>query len=423
MATEEYKSFDKILYQFTGIDGRLYSKMTKTGGKKPDYVWTDGSSFDMRSIFNSDVLLVPDEATLRPWPFQDRTGMVFCDLSDKEKPLVYSPRDTLKRVIGDAKRKGYGYYTGAEMEFFLLPLGETGKPKMEFSDTDYYFAPVEEKVAALFEDAEAALAKLGITVEAFHHEVAQGQYEVSFKFDDALTSADNVQTVRQVLKLVSKRYDLYTTFMPKPFFGVNGSGMHVHESLRKGEENAFANGAGLSDLAFNFIAGQVKHAKGLAAAIAPTVNSYKRLVPGYEAPVYACWDNTNRSAMIRVPLRGDDVPQAARIELRCADPSCNSYVAFAAMLAAGMDGVEKKLKYDPVGGKNVYKLSKSERSELGIAELPSSLAEAVTEMEKNSVIMQALGEFGSKYLETLAKDAEEYRLAVTEWEREKYYTR
>ena len=376
----------------------------------------------MKKIFDSDVLLVPDWSTLKEDPWTPNTGVVFCDLHDKNGPLAYSPRDLLKRIASEVKNKtGYTYKTGAEMEFFLLPMKD-GKPVFEFSDMDYYFAPESDKMMAIYSDIKSALQSLGVSVEAFHHEVAPGQYEVSFTFDDALKNADNIQTVKKTLKRIAKSYDLYATFMPKPFFGVNGSGMHVHQSLSKSEDNAFAKGSELSDIALQFIAGQVKHARGLAAAIAPTVNSYKRLVPGYEAPVYACWSRTNRSAMIREPERKGN-PKAARIELRCPDPSSNPYVAFSAMLVAGMDGIKDNLHVDPIDSTNIYHLSKSERRDKGIVELPCSLAEAVTEMENDKVIMDAFGDFGDKYLETLAKDAEEYRLAVTEWEREKYHTR
>ena len=424
MTEPKFEDFDRIDYYLTGMLGESHTKIVYTNGKKPGDVYTDGSSFGMKTIFKSDVRLEPDWETFYPSPFSDRTGGVYCNIFDKNGPIEYSTRDILRKAtIELTKEGGYTYKTGAELEFFLLPLDEKNNPIFEFSDKGRYFGDLEEKIEALSQDVKLALEISGINAEAFHHEVAKGQYEVSFQFDDALRTADNIQSVKRILRKLAKREGLYPTFMPKPFFGENGSGMHVHQSLATEKNNAFADGANISELAKQFIAGQISHARGLAAAIAPTINSYKRLVPGYEAPVYSCWSETNRSAMIRVPDTNGD-PKAARIELRCPDPSCNPYVAFSAMLAAGMDGIKKKLHVAaPVEDINVYELTKSERTEKGIIELPSSLAEAVLELEKDIVLMDALKGFGPKYLELLSKDAEEYRLAVTEWERERYYTK
>jgi glutamine synthetase len=275
-------------------------------------------------------------------------------------------------------------------------------------------------------DITLALESMGMEVEMEHHEVATGQHEIDIRYADALTSADNVMTLRYTVKAVSQTFGLYATFMPKPIFGINGSGMHVHQSLYNTSdgENAFFDPGDkykLSKTAYAFMAGQIEHARALAAIAAPTVNSYKRLTPGYEAPVYVCWGQINRSALIRIPRYSPGWEQSTRLELRCPDPSCNPYLAFAAMLWAGLDGIERELAPLPPVEENVYDFDDANLRELDIATLPSTLKEAIGELEKDEVLQQALGGHACHAF-VRAKKAEwdEYRIQVTDWELNRY---
>jgi glutamine synthetase len=271
-----------------------------------------------------------------------------------------------------------------------------------------------------------ALQAMGINVEASHHEVAIGQHEIDFRYDRALATADNAVTFKYTLKAVAQQHGLHATFMPKPIFGVNGSGMHVHQSLfnRGSDDNAFVNPNdeyGLSDVAKQFIAGQLAHARGMSAILASTVNSYKRLVPGFEAPVYISWARVNRSALIRVPQITQAKPKSARIELRFPDPSANPYLAFAVMLAAGLDGIRRNLPLTPPIEENLYHFNEERRRETGVSMLPGSLVEAVEELERDTVIQEALGEHVfDRFVEAKREEWDEYRLQVTPWELERY---
>jgi len=269
-----------------------------------------------------------------------------------------------------------------------------------------------------------ALDEMGIEVETSHHEVAVGQHEIDFKYADAVKTADNAVTFRYTLKAIAQRHGLHCTFMPKPLFGVNGSGMHTHMSLFKGGDNAFydANDPyGLSQTARHFIAGVLEHAPGMIAVLAPTVNSYKRLVPGYEAPVYISWARNNRSALIRIPRINPRVPKATRIELRCPDPSCNPYLAFAVMLAAGLDGIERKLALREPVEENLYHMGEPERETRKVSALPASLGDALEELKKDKVVQEALGEhIYERFIDTKTQEWDEYRLQVTKWEHERY---
>jgi len=394
----------------------------------------DGSSIEgFARIAESDMVLCPDvdTYTVLPWTApHERTARLICDVHDTGgQPFVGDPRHILKRMLSQAREMGFGYNTGPEVEFFLFKMD--GEPRV---------SPVPQDVGGYFDFSPRDLASqvrnrialtlqaMGIEVEATHHEVAPGQHEVDFHYADALTSADAVVTLRYVIKAVAQSEGLYATFMPKPLFGVNGSGMHTHQSLYTPDgHNAFYapdDPYHLSRVAYSFIAGQMVHARALAAIVAPTVNSYKRLVPGYEAPVYICWGQINRSALMRIPgyLPGLG-ERSARCELRCPDPSANPYLAFAAMLATGLDGIRRDLQPPPPVEENVYELDALELSSHEIASLPGSLEEALQELEQDPVIAEALGEHTfRRYLDAKRLEWDEYRTRVTSWELDRYLT-
>jgi glutamine synthetase len=321
---------------------------------------------------------------------------------------------------------GFTMNCGPELEFFLFNQDSGGATQAVPNDVVGYFdfSP-RDKAQVVRSDIVKALEAMGMEVEASHHEVAAGQHEIDFKYADALTAADNSVSFKYTVKAVAATYDLFATFMPKPVFGVNGSGMHVHQSLLNADgQNVFYDPQGhfrLSDIALQFIAGQLRHAKALAAVVAPTVNSYKRLVPGYEAPVYICWAQINRSAMIRIPRYSPGREDSTRAELRCPDPSCNPYLAVAAMLAAGLDGIKNKLTPPPPVSDDVYEYSSVELKEHQIETLPGTLGDALEALAEDEVIRNALGEHVYDVFQR-AKWAEwdEYRIQVTEWERERY---
>src|SRR5512139_802482 len=338
------------------------------------------------------------------------------------------PRGTLKRLLKKIGERGWIYNIGPEPEFFLFKRGNGHGVHPVPHDTGGYFdfSSFDEAVVvrtALMD----ALDAMGLEVEVGHHEVALGQHEIDFRFADALKTADNVLTLKYTVKAIAAQHDLVASFMPKPVFGINGSGMHCHQSLfdKKTGENVFFDPndeAHLSKTAYAFIAGQLAHARALAAIVAPTVNSYKRLVPGYEAPVYIGWAQINRSALIRIPRWSSGRDNSTRAELRCPDPSANPYLAFTAMLAAALDGIDKKFNCPkPLNNVNVYELTAEERKGLGVSELPGSLLEALQELDSDAVIKAALG---SIIFETFTRakleEIEEYRMKVTDWEVERY---
>lgn len=392
-------------------------------------VWFDGSSIEgFARIAESDMYLKPDVSTFGviPWePEEPKTARMICDVfTPQDKPFIGDPRYILKRALEEARAMGFEYHTGPELEFFLFKSGSNGSflPLIPHDHAGYFDVSTDLALNVRRRMVNA-LNALGIRVEALHHEVATGQHEIDFRYANALRSADNATTYRVVLKAVAQRVGLHCTFMPKPAPYINGSGMHVHQSLTHIDngKNVFLdmdNEYGLSDIAKHFIAGQLSHARGLAAVVAPLVNSYKRLVPGYEAPVYVSWARINRSALIRVPRTSKGREESTRLELRCPDPSCNPYLAFAVMLKAGLDGIEKKMECpDPVE-ENLYHLANgSERLET----LPGTLGEALDELEKDAVIQQALGpHIFERYVEAKRQEYDEYRLQVTPWELDRY---
>jgi len=343
----------------------------------------DGSSIEgFVRIEESDMYLKPDLSTFQVFPWDDpsgaRVGRIICDVANPDgSAFAGCPRTTLKRVIALAADRGFAMKAGPEAEFFLF-LRRDGTPTTDTHDAAGYFdlAPVD-----LGEDVRReivlALEQMGFHVEAAHHEVAPGQHEIDFRYDDVLRTADNVSTFRFVVKNVALRNNLHATFMPKPIFGLNGSGMHTHQSLFRGAQNAFFDADRqwqLSETCLQYIGGLLAHARGFCAITNPLVNSYKRLVPGYEAPTAIAWSEKNRSPLVRVPAaRGS----ATRIELRMPDPSCNPYLALAVMLRAGLDGIDQKRDPGPPVNKNIYKMSHRERRHLRIDDLPANLSEAL----------------------------------------------
>jgi glutamine synthetase len=337
------------------------------------------------------------------------------------------PRFVLKRQLQRATDLGYIWNTGPELEFFLFRRDENGQIAPLPHDEAGYFDFSTDLAHEVRLDMVNALEAFGIRVEAAHHEVAAGQHEIDFEYADGLRTADNAVTFKFTLKAIAQLHGLYATFMPKPIGGINGSGMHTHQSLFSTEldRNAFAdpeNKYGLSELARSYMAGILAHARGMIAVLAPTVNSYKRLVPGYEAPTYLTWGRTNRSALIRVPKvsPGRSI-EATRIEVRCPDPSSNTYLAFAVMLAAGLDGIKKGLELaDPVE-ESLYAMDASRIAQRGIKELPGTLGEALDELEKDEVVCEALGEHVlSRYIDAKRAEWDEYRSEVTPWEIKRY---
>ncbi|MCB9450044.1 MAG: type I glutamate--ammonia ligase [Anaerolineaceae bacterium] len=394
--------------------------------------WFDGSSiYGFARIQESDMLLMPDPMTYRilPWvteaPLRAR---IICDILTAEgEPFLGDPRYALKRAVAKAESMGFTTYNiGPELEFFLFRRnGSSSILDAVPHDVGGYFdfSPGDE-AERVRSQIITILQQLKINVEMSHHEVAIGQHEIDFKYSDALHSADNAITFKYAVKGVAAQNNLVATFMPKPVFGENGSGMHCHQSLFTAEGNAFYNPKDdykLTQTAYYFMAGLLAHARGLSAVVAPTVNSYKRLTPGYEAPVYVCWAQRNRSALIRVPRYSPGREQSTRVELRFPDPSANPYLAFAAMLEAGLDGIANKLPISAAVSDDVFKWSREEREAQGVGVLPSTLDEALDALSEDSVVQGALGgHIYEVYDRAKRAEWEEYRLRVTNWELERY---
>ena len=389
----------------------------------------DGSSIDgFVRIDESDMYLHPDYDTWTIFPWRKhqnaQTARLICSVykSDNETPFLGDPRNVLQKVMNEAAEMGFGFNVGPECEFFLFKLDENGNPTLETGDEGGYFDlnPIDHGENCR-RDICLALEDMGYTIEASHHEVAEGQHEIDFQFGDVMLSADRVMTFKHVVKTYATKHGLHATFMPKPIFGVNGSGMHTNMSLFRDGKNAFydpSDPKGLSNAAYSFIAGLLAHVKGMAAITNPLVNSYKRLVPGYEAPCYLAWSASNRSALIRIPAaRG----QSTRVELRCPDPACNPYLELAVCLAAGLDGIEKGLTPPPEITDNIFAMSPAARRRRGIEALPGSLEEALVCMKKDKLIMDTLGEHVTgQYIAGKEAEWEEYRTRVSSWERDKY---
>ncbi|HVL25730.1 MAG TPA: type I glutamate--ammonia ligase [Thermomicrobiales bacterium] len=394
--------------------------------------WIDGSSIaGFARIAESDMYLEPDLSTFAviPWERGEfTTARVICWVHNPNgDPFPGDPRYVLYRQLEKLAELGFTYNAGPELEFFLFARNGEGIETLPH-DRGSYFDLSTDLASTVRKDMVVALDQMGIDVEASHHEVAIGQHEIDFEYGLAIPTADRAVSFKYILKAIAQKHGLHATFMPKPIEGINGSGMHVHQSFgfidtSKGK-NAFVDESdpyGLSKIARHFIAGQLKHARGLAAVIAPLVNSYRRLVPGFEAPVYVAWARTNRSALIRVPaIRAGNV-NATRIELRCPDPSCNPYLAFAAMLAAGIDGIVNELPLEDPVEENLYHFTDEDLKRRNIPMLPATLGEAVAEMSKDEVVRDALGEHVfERLVEAQTAEWDAFRMHVTNWERDRY---
>lgn len=375
--------------------------------------------------------LIPDSSTyaVLPWsPPELRRARIFCDIYQPDgSPFPGDPRGVLRRLLERIRSRGWKFNIGPEPEFFLFKRnGVQGIHPVPHDVGGYFDFSANDEAVRVRTELMDALRGMGLDVEMGHHEVALGQHEIDFRFDDALRTADKVLTLKYTVKAIAARHDLVASFMPKPIFGINGSGMHCHQSLfDEAGNNLFYDPEGefhLSKIARSFIAGQLKHARALSAVVAPTVNSYKRLVPGYEAPVYVGWAQINRSALIRIPRYTEGRDKSMRAELRCPDPSANPYLAFAAMLAAALDGIDHDLDCPkPLNNINVYHLTAEERAKLNVMELPGSLSEALRELDKDAVIKDALGEHVyHAFVRAKWAEVEESRMRVTDWELERY---
>ncbi len=420
-----------IRMQFVDIFGQLKNvAITASQIEKAvnNQIMFDGSSIEGYTRINeSDQYLYPDlnSFTIFPWLTEHgKVARMICDIYNPDgTPFVGDPRGTLRQVLKRANNMGFDTFNiGPELEFFLFEMDERGRATTITRDEAGYFdlGPLDHGEAAR-RDICLNLEQMDFEIEASHHECAAGQHEIDFKYTDALDSADKIMTFKLAVKSLARNHGLHATFMPKPIFGQAGSGMHINMSLFKDGKNVFydENGErGLSTLAYQFIAGLLLHVKGFTVLTNPLVNSYKRLVPGYEAPCYRAWSASNRSALIRIPAsRG----QATRVELRSPDPSCNPYLAIAACLAAGLDGIEKGLMPPPGITENIYEMDHETRSMHGIDALPTSLHQAMTEMRHDPLIMDVLGEhISSHYLNGKQKEWDEYCTRVSSWELDKY---
>ncbi len=425
-----------ISLQFTDVMGAVKSldmPIRHLEDVAKDGAWFDGSSVEgFARIQESDMRLKidPDTYAVLPWSADDsKRARVFCDIyTPGGEPFDGDPRGALKRILKKIADRGWMLNIGPEPEFFLFKASDGNGVHPVPHDTGGYFdfSSFDEAVivrTALME----ALDAMGLDVEVGHHEVALGQHEIDFRFADALKAADNVLTLKYTVKAIAAQHGLTASFMPKPVYGINGSGMHCHQSLFdiKTGANLFFDAkdeAHLSPLAYSFIAGQLEHARALAGVVAPTVNSYKRLVPGYEAPVYIGWAQQNRSALIRIPRYTEGRDKAVRAELRFPDPSSNPYLAFTVMLAAALDGIDKNMKAPKaLNNINLYHLDREERTKLGVTELPGSLAESLSELEKDEVLKSALGTtLYEAYMRAKWEEWDEFRLSVTDYEIKKY---
>ena len=397
-------------------------------------VLTDGMMFDGSSIEGfarieeSDMYLKPDLDTFVIYPWRPQTGKVarfICDVyTPAGEPFDGDPRGILKKQMEEAKKLGYEFNVGNECEFFLFQTDENGRPTTKTNDEAGYFDldPIDMGTDAR-RDICLTLEQMGFEIEASHHEVAEGQHEIDFKYADALTTADNVVTFRLAVKTIAKKYGLHATFIPKPIFGINGSGMHTNMSLFKDGKNAFFDPAGelqLSDTAYSFFAGVLKHVAGITAVTNPLVNSYKRLVPGYEAPCYIAWSASNRTDIIRIPAsRG----AGTRVELRSPDPTTNPYLCLACCLAAGMDGIKNNLPAPDSVDVNLFKSTQEERDALGVKNLPGSLYEALKIMEEDGLVKEVLGEHAyNAFYTSKMKEWDSFRMFVSQWELDEYMT-
>ncbi len=428
MVDEEDVEFIRL--QFTDMFGTLKNvAITSSQLEKAlnNECMFDGSSIEgFVRIEESDMYLYPDLDTfcIFPWrPQQGKVARIICDIyTTEKKPFEGDPRYVLKKAVADAESMGYQFNVGPECEFFLFNQDEDGQPTTETTERAGYFdlGPVDLGENAR-RDMVLTLEDMGYEIEASHHEVAPAQHEIDFHYDEALNAADNIMTFKLAVKTIAKRHGMFASFMPKPKYGVNGSGMHINMSLAKDGKNIFADEKdelGLSKEAYWFIGGIMKHMKGMSIITNPLVNSYKRFVPGYEAPIYIAWSATNRSPLIRIPA---STGESTRVELRCPDPSANPYLTLAVCLEAGLDGIRNQIEPPAAVTENVFEMRLAQKKELGIEALPADLAEALDEFEKDDYIKEVLGgHITEKYLEAKRAEWAEYHAQVTNWEIEKY---
>jgi glutamine synthetase len=386
----------------------------------------DGSSIEGFSrIEESDMIAKPDPSTFQvlPWrPDEKPVARMFCDILQPDgSPYPGDPRYALKRMLAKAAEKGFTSYLGPELEFFYF----ANNAGTEVLDQGGYFdAPPLDGGNDLRRHTIFALESMGVRIEYSHHEVADSQHEIDMRYDEAMRMADKTMTMKATVKAVAMINGVYATFMPKPIFGINGSGMHTHQSLFQGNKNAFHDASdqyNLSAIGKSYIAGLLKHAREITGICSQWVNSYKRLVPGYEAPVYVAWSRRNRSALVRVPMYKPGKEAATRCEYRAPDPACNPYLAFTVMLAAGLKGIEKNYVLPEPVEVDIYHLSQAERKKMGIQELPGSLHEAITEVEKSALVKEALGDhIFNKFLENKKIEWDAFRMHVSDYEIERY---
>ena len=420
-----------INLQFTDIVGMVKNQTIPVAefAEAVDHgIWFDGSSIEgFARLAESDMYLMPDLDTFAVIPWErgqnTTTACVICDTFTPDGvAFAGDPRHVLRKALEECHEMGYQYMTGPEAEFFLFLRDAAGRPTARPHDEASYFDVSTDLGTNIRRKMVNALSEMGIQVEALHHEVAAGQHEIDIHYDNALKTADNVMMLKVAVKAIAQRNGLYATFMPKPITGINGSGMHVHQSLINSDTgtNAFMepnSEYGLSELALSFIAGILAHAPALSAVVCPTVNSYKRLVPGYEAPVSISWARINRSALIRIPRINPKRPQATRIELRCPDPSANPYLAFAVILKAGLDGIKHNLQPPEPAEEDLYHFNPYRHLKM----LPRSLGEALDALEEDELIASALGpHVYARFMEAKRQEWAEYRIFVTQWELDRY---
>ncbi len=430
----EEEDINYVRLQFTDILGVIKNvsipapQVEKAFGEG---IYFDGSSIEgFVRIQESDMRLSPDPDTFSILPFEhqeeeSKTARLICDITHPDgEPFSGDPRNALHRAVGKAEDMGYIMNAGPEPEFFVFEKTEEGAATTITHDSGGYFDLAPKDLASdLRRDIILCLQQMGFEVEASHHEVAEGQHEIDFKYDDAVSTADNIATFRMVVRAVSALHDLHATFMPKPIAGINGSGMHTHMSLfTEDGENAFHDpdeDFNLSETAQQFMAGILEHAPAIAAVTNPTINSYKRLVPGYEAPIYIAWSDVNRSAQIRKPAARK--PEGTRFELRSPDPSCNPYLHLAVCLQSGLDGIEKGLELDDPVRENIYDFTEEKREEYGIDVLPGNLKQAIEALEADEVVQDALGEhITENFIEAKTAEWDDYKADVSDWELDRY---
>jgi glutamine synthetase len=421
-----------VSLQYTDIVG-MVKNVTIPVSELPDCldhgVWFDGSSLEgFARVAESDMYLVPDLETFAIIPWDEAAGFVtarmICDVQTPEgKPFAGDPRYVLRRALNVAQRMGMTFYVGPEVEFFLFRSGPDGRPALIPHDVAGYFDATTDAATHIRRRMVRALSAFGIEVEATHHEGALGQHEIDLRHAEGLRAADHLVTTRSTLKAVAQQHNLYATFMPKPIAHLNGNGLHMHLSLADATsgKNLFFDAHDpycISKPARHFIAGLLAHARGMIAVLAPLVNSYKRLVPGFEAPVYLIWGRTNRAQLVRVPRISTNRPQSARVELRCADPSCNPYLALAVILAAGLDGIRRELPLPPPVEEDLFEVDLRARQ---FEVLPSTLGMALEELQRDEVITETLGpHILERFIEARAREWEEYSHSISQWELDRY---